>query len=149
MINAPNRPICSVRSAPNVELALPSFSLSATPKPCSFISTRSLQEYPIHRRKVQRKLAGLTEADHKQRALGAGAPAAFVPGAVNQWFETNTPAHEQRTDSLGRIDLDLTHILFQCRQEGANALCIDAPINTPDARTGAHIDARAAIRWRM
>ena len=35
MINAPNRPICSVRSAPNAEPARPSFCLSATPKPCS------------------------------------------------------------------------------------------------------------------
>ena len=43
MINAPNRPICSVRSAPNAEPARPSFCLSATPKPCSFISTRSPQ----------------------------------------------------------------------------------------------------------
>ena len=33
MINAPNRPICSVRCAPNTEPALLSFYLSATPKP--------------------------------------------------------------------------------------------------------------------
>ena len=47
MINAPNRPICSVRSAPNAEPARPSFCLSATPKPCSFISTRSPQGSPL------------------------------------------------------------------------------------------------------
>jgi transposase len=44
MINAPSRPICSVRCAPNTEPALPSFYPSATPKPCSFISMRSLQQ---------------------------------------------------------------------------------------------------------
>ena len=38
MISAPSRPICSARSAPNMEPALPSFCPSATPKPCSFIS---------------------------------------------------------------------------------------------------------------
>ena len=38
MINAPNRPICSVRFAPNTEPVLPSFCPSATPKLCSFIS---------------------------------------------------------------------------------------------------------------
>ena len=46
MISAPNRPICSVRYVPNTAPALPSFYLSATPKPCSFISMRSLQELP-------------------------------------------------------------------------------------------------------
>ena len=35
-INALNRPICSVRSAPNAELAQPSCCRPATPKPCSF-----------------------------------------------------------------------------------------------------------------
>ena len=40
-INAPNRPICSVRYAPNAELGQPSCCLPATPKPCSFTSTRS------------------------------------------------------------------------------------------------------------
>jgi hypothetical protein len=41
-ITAPNRPICSVRYVPNTAPALPSFYLSATPKPCSFdeIATR-------------------------------------------------------------------------------------------------------------
>ena len=43
MISAPSRPICSARSAPNMEPALPSFCPSATPKPCSFISMRSAQ----------------------------------------------------------------------------------------------------------
>ena len=43
-ISAPNRPTCSVRYVPNTEPALLSSSLSATPKPCSFISMRSLQE---------------------------------------------------------------------------------------------------------
>ena len=46
MISAPNRPICSVRSAPNTEPVLPLFCLSATPKPCTFISTRSPQGSP-------------------------------------------------------------------------------------------------------
>ncbi len=46
MISAPNRPICSARYALNMELAPLSFCRSATPKPCSFISTRSPQESP-------------------------------------------------------------------------------------------------------
>ena len=47
MINAPNRPICSVRYAPNAEPAPPSCCLPATPKPCSFISTRSPPRSPL------------------------------------------------------------------------------------------------------
>ena len=43
--------------------------------------------HPIHGRKVARKLAGLAEPDRKQRALGAGAPATLVPGAVDQRFD--------------------------------------------------------------
>src|SRR6266516_4537768 len=46
-INAPNRPICSVRYAPNVEPAPPSCCPPATPKPCSFISTRSAPRSPL------------------------------------------------------------------------------------------------------
>ena len=42
MISAPNRPICLVRYVPNMEPAPPSFYLSATPRPCSSISMRSL-----------------------------------------------------------------------------------------------------------
>src|SRR5215510_16059271 len=41
MINGRNRPICSVRSAPNAEPAPPSCCRPATAKPCSSISTRS------------------------------------------------------------------------------------------------------------
>ena len=59
---------------------------------------------PIHRRKVARKLAGFAEADCKQSALRARAPAALVPSAVHQWFERYATAHEQGADSLGRID---------------------------------------------
>jgi hypothetical protein len=45
-ISAPNQPICSVRFAPNTEPAPPWFCLSATPKLCSFISTRLPQKSP-------------------------------------------------------------------------------------------------------
>ena len=45
-INAPNQPICSVRSAPNVEPAPPSCCRPATVKPCSSISTRSQPKSP-------------------------------------------------------------------------------------------------------
>src|SRR5262249_52961926 len=41
MIKGPNRPICSVRSAPNAEPAPPSCCRPATPKLCSFTSMRS------------------------------------------------------------------------------------------------------------
>jgi len=41
MINGPNRPTCSGRSAPNAEPALPSCCRPATPKLCSFTSKRS------------------------------------------------------------------------------------------------------------
>jgi hypothetical protein len=41
MINEPNRPTCSVRSAPNAEPALPSCCRPATPKLCNFTSMRS------------------------------------------------------------------------------------------------------------
>src|SRR6516162_5092975 len=41
MINGPNRPTCSVRSAPNAEPAPPSCCRPATPKLCSFTSMRS------------------------------------------------------------------------------------------------------------
>ena len=41
--NARNRPMCSVRSAPNSEPVRLSCCRPATLKPCSFISTRSLQ----------------------------------------------------------------------------------------------------------
>src|SRR5262245_23811224 len=41
MINGRNRPICSVRSAPNAGPAPPSCCRPATAKPCSSISTRS------------------------------------------------------------------------------------------------------------
>src|SRR6266478_5975517 len=40
-IKGPNRPICSVRSAPNAEPAPPSCCRPATPKLCSFTSMRS------------------------------------------------------------------------------------------------------------
>src|SRR5215471_14769849 len=40
-IKGPNRPTCSVRSAPNAEPAPPSCCRSATPKLCSFTSVRS------------------------------------------------------------------------------------------------------------
>src|SRR5262245_21498164 len=40
-INGPNRPTCSVRSAPTAEPAPPSCYRPATPKPCSFTSMRS------------------------------------------------------------------------------------------------------------
>ena len=46
-INARNRPICSVRYAPNAEPAPPSCCRPATPKPCSFISTRSPPRSPL------------------------------------------------------------------------------------------------------
>ena len=46
-INGPNRPICSARSAPNVEPALLSCYLPATPKPCSFISMRLPPRSPL------------------------------------------------------------------------------------------------------
>ena len=45
-ISAPSQPIYSVRYAPNTERVQPSFSRSATPKPCSFISTRSPRKSP-------------------------------------------------------------------------------------------------------
>ena len=44
--------------------------------------------------------------------------------------------------------LPVPAFFFQCRQKGANAFRIYAAINTPDARTGAHVDARPAIRCR-
>src|SRR5262249_51727726 len=48
-INGPNRPICLVQSAPNVEPAPPSCCRPATAKPCSSISTRSQpKSHPEH-----------------------------------------------------------------------------------------------------
>src|SRR6476660_2760284 len=44
-IKGPNRPICSVRSAPNAEPAPPSCCRPATPKLCSFTSMRSNQNH--------------------------------------------------------------------------------------------------------
>src|SRR5262252_5868120 len=41
MIKGPNRPICSVRSAPNAEPAPPSCCRPATPKLCNYTSMRS------------------------------------------------------------------------------------------------------------
>jgi hypothetical protein len=49
-ISAPSQPIYSVRYAPNTERVQPSFSRSATPKPCSFISMRS---HESHRRRAR------------------------------------------------------------------------------------------------
>jgi hypothetical protein len=44
LISAASRLICSVWSALSIEPALPSFSLSATPTPCTFILNEILQE---------------------------------------------------------------------------------------------------------
>ena len=51
------------------------------------------------------QLASPAEADRKQCTLCAGAPATFVPGAVNQWFKRYATANKQRADALGRIEL--------------------------------------------
>src|SRR6516162_11003780 len=48
-IKGPNRPTCSVRSAPNAEPAPPSCCRPATAKPCNSISTRSQPKSPSER----------------------------------------------------------------------------------------------------
>ena len=75
MISAPNRPICSVRCALNVEPALPSFSLSATPKPCSFISMRSRKVTPGAHAIVLLDQAGW----HGAKALGVPSNISLLP----------------------------------------------------------------------
>ena len=61
--------------------------------------------HSVHRREIARKLARLAEADGKQRAFGARAPAALVPGTVDQRLERRSRADVQRADTLWRIEL--------------------------------------------
>src|SRR6266487_4592249 len=60
--------------------------------------------HAVHGREIARKLAGLAEADRKQRTLGASAPSTLVSGPVDQRFDRHATAHVQGADALGGIE---------------------------------------------
>src|SRR5215216_5633303 len=61
--------------------------------------------HALHRREIAGELAGFAKADREQRALSAGTPAAFVPGAVDERLDAATAPDEQSADAFRRIDL--------------------------------------------
>src|SRR5439155_26121410 len=65
--------------------------------------TQSLDAF--HRCEVRGHRASRPESGSKQSALGSGAPAQFMAGAVNQWLQLDTASDIERANTFRGVEL--------------------------------------------
>src|SRR5690348_11900499 len=66
-----------------------------------------------HRPEIRSHRTGRPKSDRQKSALGSGAPARFVAGAVDDWLKLEASPDIQRADAFRRVELvtgDRQHI---------------------------------------